>query len=62
MHFSKTLMAVADNTMSMCSDALDEAFKAGKSVENVGVHSYALRDGMVMRVRFEVEIVKPEDG
>ena len=62
MHFSKALMRVSDSTMSMCSDALEAAFKSNRAQVVTAVNSFALRDGMVMRVKFEVEIVKPEDS
>lgn len=61
MEFSKALMSVSQNTMLICSNVLQRAFADGTPKNDGATHSYKLRDGMVMRVRFSVEIVKPED-
>jgi len=62
MHFSKTLMSVSANTMRLCSEALDAAFKTNQPQVREASQTYALRDGLVMRVVFSAEIVRPEDN
>lgn len=60
MHFSRALIRVSENSMSVCSDALDAALKAGVAQAHENVAVYELRDGFVMRVHTGVEILRLE--
>ena len=61
MQFSKAIMQVSQVVMSMCSDALTAAFDKQQDVRIEGSRMFALRDGLVMRTSFKVEVCKPED-